>query len=77
MLNSGECLKVLKGHLEGITSITVFSDEIIISGSHSEIKVWDIESGTCLRTFLGHSSFVRCIIKLSDDQDAVCFLDLF
>ncbi len=42
----------------------------IISGSHIEIKVWDVASGTCLRILLGHSDYVRSIIKLSDDQIA-------
>ena len=34
------------GHANDASYMTVISDEIIISDSDSEIKVWDVESGT-------------------------------
>ena len=68
-------MKILRGHANGVSSITVISDEIskIISGSYREVKIWDIESGECLQTFnIGHTHFIKSIINLSDDKIASC-----
>lgn len=43
-----ECLKMLRGHETEIFTINVISNGKIISWSKKEIKVWDVESGTCL-----------------------------
>ena len=41
--------RVLKGHTAYINSVFV-KDNLIISGSgHRTIKIWDINSGTCLK----------------------------
>ena len=56
-VNSGECLKILRGHINQPTSLKLVTGDILISSSYCEIKVWDVESGTCLQTFnVGHTS---------------------
>jgi len=61
-----EFLKILRGHAKDISSIAIISDEILISGSYCEIKVWDVESGTCLQTFNdGHTHYIRSIVQIS------------
>ena len=47
-LNSGECLKILRGHKKYVAYIKVISYEKIIIGSGNEIKIRDFESVTCL-----------------------------
>lgn len=48
-------------HLEGIYCIQ-FDDNKIISGSRDHtIKVWDMRTGECRRTLLGHSASVLCL----------------
>ena len=61
---SVDCLKILSGHSFKITSVIVFLEEKIISGSIKEIKVWHTDSGKCIITLLGHSESIRSIIKL-------------
>jgi WD40 repeat protein len=38
------------------------------SSTDKTIKVWEIESGECLKTLSGHDSDVKCVIKLPDNQ---------
>ena len=75
-LNTKKCLKILRGHTRQVTSLSVISDDKIISGSHSEIKVWDVESEACLQTLnMGHNLFVKSIVQLSNEQIASCDQD--
>ena len=72
-LNSGECLKILRGHETSVSSMAVISDEKIISGSYCEIKVWDFESGACLQTLnIGHIHYIHSIIKIINAKIASC-----
>jgi WD40 repeat protein len=41
---------------------------MIISGSIIDIKIWNIETGTCNRKIEGHSRWVHCIVKLSNEK---------
>ena len=71
-------MKILRGHANGVSSITVISDEIskIIGGSLREIKVWNAESGECLQTFdVGHTNYIKSIIYLSNEKITSCDQD--
>ncbi|KAI1315081.1 hypothetical protein EDD11_001323 [Mortierella claussenii] len=60
--------KELPGHTEGIYCIQ-FDDNKIISGSRDNtIKIWDLSTGACLRTYVGHSASVLC---LQYDEDRI------
>ncbi|KAF2163350.1 hypothetical protein M409DRAFT_57631 [Zasmidium cellare ATCC 36951] len=58
----GRCsTKVFKGHTNGVMCLQ-FDDNVLITGSYdSTVKVWDINSGECLRTLTGHTSGIRCL----------------
>ncbi len=69
-VNSGECLKIFR-HKSEVTSVKVCLNGKIISGTLRQINVWNIESGTCTQTFnVGHTSFIRVIIQISNDKIA-------
>ncbi|KAF9942599.1 hypothetical protein BGZ67_000823 [Mortierella alpina] len=56
------------GHTEGIYCIQ-FDDHKIVSGSRDNtIKIWDMETGACRRTYVGHSASVLC---LQYDEDRI------
>ena len=53
--------KVLKGHTNVVMSVFV-KDNLIISGSlDNTIRIWDIDSGICLKTLKCHRDTVRSV----------------
>ena len=75
-VESGECLNILEGHSGVVGSVALSpdgrsalsgsgSDRSALSGSGSDdggtIRLWDLESGRCLRILKGHSSAVLSV----------------
>ncbi|KAF9437461.1 hypothetical protein BGZ76_000611 [Entomortierella beljakovae] len=57
--------KVFKGHTDGVMCLQ-FDDSFLITGSYDNtVKVWNIETGECLRTLTGH---VMCVRALHFDE---------
>ncbi|KAF8933482.1 WD40 repeat-like protein [Dissophora ornata] len=53
--------KVFKGHSDGVMCLQ-FDDSYLITGSYDNTaKVWNIETGECLRTLTGHALCVRAL----------------
>ncbi len=75
-VSTGECLKTFQGHSSWIYSVA-FSpaslveesshqlapqDNILASGSHDQsVRLWDVRTGECLRTFQGYSNQVYAV----------------
>ncbi|KAF9928700.1 hypothetical protein FBU30_002171 [Linnemannia zychae] len=51
----------LPGHKEGIYCIQFDSYKIISGSRDTTIKIWDIRSGECVRTYPGHTASVLCL----------------
>ncbi|KAF8975640.1 hypothetical protein BGZ52_008739, partial [Haplosporangium bisporale] len=59
--------QLLPGHAEGIYCIQ-FDERKIASGSRDNtIKIWNLATGACLRTYHGHSASVLCL-QYDDDK---------
>ena len=58
----GRCsTKNFRGHTNGVMCLQFF-DNILATGSYdATIKIWDIETGTEVRTLTGHLQGVRCL----------------
>ena len=51
--------KVLEGHTKLIRSVFI-KDNLIISGSYDNtIRIWDINTGNCLKVLEGHTDWIR------------------
>jgi F-box/WD-40 domain protein MET30 len=58
----GRCsTKIFRGHSNGVMCLQ-FDDNILATGSYdSTIKIWDIDTGDCIRTLRGHTSGIRAL----------------
>ncbi|KAJ3090568.1 hypothetical protein HK102_003327 [Quaeritorhiza haematococci] len=67
-LATGECLKTLFGHMEGVWCVQ-FDSLRIVSGAHdSTVKIWDVESGALMHDLKGlHRGAVNCC-QLTDTK---------
>ena len=72
-LESGACLRTLKGHSEYVTAVALHLDgrHAVSASWDNTLKVWDLESGACLRTLEGHSDYVSTVALHSDGRRAV------
>jgi WD40 repeat protein len=67
---TGDLLKILKGHLEGVTCVLITPNgkQIISGGSDRLIRVWDLASGKPLYTLSGHENEIGAIAITSDGR---------
>jgi F-box and WD-40 domain protein MET30 len=58
----GRCsTKIFRGHSNGVMCLQ-FDDNILATGSYdSTIKIWNIDTGDCIRTLRGHTSGIRTL----------------
>ncbi|OMJ10548.1 E3 ubiquitin-protein ligase COP1 [Smittium culicis] len=50
-------LAVLKEHRKAVSYVRFISDDLIVSAStDSSLKLWDLKSNTCVKTYLGHTN---------------------
>ena len=61
-----ECLGILEGHEEYITSVSIEDNFVISTSADMTIKKWNISTCECLITFKGHESTVNKIVCTGD-----------
>ena len=63
----------MEGHIETVASVSLSPDgRRAISGSHDDtLRVWDLESGECLKTLKGHTSAVTSVSLSADGRRAI------
>lgn len=61
-IKTGAVSHLLKGHEWRISYLVVVSDSILCSASEdTTIKLWNLNTGECMRTYQGHQAAVRCV----------------
>ncbi len=59
---NGECLKTIEAHSDTVFSLRKLSNNSVISCSLDRtIKIWDIETSSCLITSNDHQNAVLCL----------------
>jgi WD40 repeat protein len=62
---------LLNGHTGCVLSITLLQDNKIATGSDdNSIKIWDLLTRDCIKTFIGHFESVNCIAFLGNNKIA-------
>ena len=80
--NDPKLMRTIKNNIPEDYSYSNFTEEFvnelnkiertIISGSADKtIRMWDIETGQCLRTFSGHTNWVNSVALFSDNSKMV------
>jgi WD40 repeat protein len=72
-LLTGRLLHTLKGHKQGVTSVTLNQDgSKAVSGSEDfTLKLWDLKTGSELRSFRGHRYHINSVAITRDGSRAV------
>ncbi len=72
-LRSAWRMRRLEGHTNSVHSVAVTADgRRALSGSSDEtLRLWDLGTGECLRTFAGHPDMVRCVALSADERLAL------
>ncbi|WP_404790488.1 NB-ARC domain-containing protein [Altericista sp. CCNU0014] len=67
---SGQCVKTLKGHPNGVWSVAFHpSGNLLVSGSNdSTVKLWNPQTGQSLRTLKGYSTGIKSLAFSPDGQ---------
>jgi len=68
-------VKVLKGHkseVRGMISLNESKSCLLSCGEDGKCKLWDMVSGSCLRTFRGHTGMILNVVQLSKSTFASC-----
>ena len=59
----------MEGHSKWVTSVTALPDGRCVSGSgDNTLRVWDSNTGECLRSMEGHSNWVTSVAALPDGR---------
>ncbi|WP_445243603.1 WD40 repeat domain-containing protein [Microcoleus sp. Pol8_D1] len=69
-LQTGESVKILRGHTGGIWSVAVCLDnQLLASGSGDQtIRLWNLQTGSCLNVLHEHTSWVTSVSFSPDGQ---------
>uniref|UniRef100_A0A8C5R6F2 F-box domain-containing protein n=1 Tax=Leptobrachium leishanense TaxID=445787 RepID=A0A8C5R6F2_9ANUR len=62
-LRTGVCLKIYLGHMKTITCLDVWENMLVSGAKDRQVKVWNITSGKCLRTFKHKDAVTEVKIK--------------
>ena len=57
---------LLRGHKGGITCIHRDWTQIVSGSTDTTVKVWDQNTGECVRSCYGHISGVSCVARIDD-----------
>jgi WD40 repeat protein len=62
LTNGVYALRTLEGHKLRVRSLLFAEDKLISCSDDETIKIWDLETGTCLKTLKGHEKWISSLI---------------
>jgi WD40 repeat protein len=70
---TGETLRTLEGHTNGITAVAVLADDrhALSGSSDNTLRLWDLVTGETRRILKGHTDRVRAVAVRADSGRAL------
>jgi WD40 repeat protein len=63
-------MKVLRGHKGDVYSVVICGGYIASTGYDKSIKIWNADTGRHIRNLLGHTSIVKSLCAVSDENSS-------
>ena len=54
-------VNILPGHIAAVNAIQLLNDDIVSASGDRVIKLWNLKTGKCEKTFVGHHKGIACI----------------
>ncbi|KAH7383368.1 hypothetical protein BKA66DRAFT_417803 [Pyrenochaeta sp. MPI-SDFR-AT-0127] len=54
-------IMTLEGHGAAVNAIQILDGQIVSASGDRSVKVWDVRTGACTKTFSGHSKGIACV----------------
>ncbi|KAF2642560.1 WD40 repeat-like protein [Massarina eburnea CBS 473.64] len=54
-------IMTLEGHGAAVNAIQILDGQIVSASGDRSVKVWDVRTGACTRTFSGHTKGIACV----------------
>ncbi|KAF2842079.1 WD40 repeat-like protein [Patellaria atrata CBS 101060] len=54
-------MMTLNGHSAAVNAIQILDGQIVSASGDRTVKVWDVRTGICLKTFVGHIKGIACV----------------
>lgn len=54
-------IMTLEGHGAAVNAIQILDGQIVSASGDRSVRVWDVRTGACTRTFSGHSKGIACV----------------
>ena len=69
-VNTGNCLKILSGHTDGVHSVAFTPDGLKLAsgGSDNKVRLWNVETGQPLAELPGHQEWVWSVAFSPDGK---------
>ena len=77
VLQTGNCIRVLRGHTGGVWSVALNPDSQILAsgGGDRTVRLWNLLPGSCLKVLHEHTSWLTSVIFSSNGQVVVSGTD--
>jgi F-box and WD-40 domain protein 1/11 len=67
----GECLHTIDAQ-QGLAVVKFNGEHLYSGGLNGKINMWDVETGVCVHTFIGHVGMIRSIDCIEVKKRIVC-----